>query len=157
MNSKTLEFIINIENKGNFLMTIPSLEHLNKSYVFSMLEKRHYAKSESEFIQLLHHAKKYEEEEKNDFSRAYESLIKLGEIVEILPFAEAYRALIETANSTRFYSVRSAKIRTFKQLLRYHQICVESQAWVIQYFQEKLHDFEIAKRRLRTFIRRGYI
>jgi len=152
----TVEFYINLENRGRCRVTMLNLEQLNKSNVYSVLEKRHYSKSESQFIQLLQDERKYEETVQNEFFRANENLIKLGEIVEILPFAEAFQALISTAYSTLFYSVRSAEIRTLKQRMRYHQIRLEYKAWCIQYYKEKLHDFEISKKRLKTFIKRGY-
>jgi hypothetical protein len=156
MDQKTVVFRIDLEHKRNVRVRMLHLEHLNKTYVDSILEKRHASKSESDFIELLQKAQMNEESKKNDFSRAYESLTKLGEIVEILPLDATYHALIETANSTRFCSVRSAEIRTLKQQLRLHQIRLESNAWYLQYYQEKLQNFEIARKRLKTFIKRGY-
>ena len=148
MYPKTVEFRINLEKKGNVRIVMLRLEYLNPTNIYSMLDNKHGSKSEFEINELLKKAINQQESKQEEYRSAYESLKEMGENHDMVSFADAYHALIETANSISFCSIKRAKIRKFKQRLRLHQLRLEANSWVIQYCHEKLKVFKTSKMRL---------
>ena len=110
-----------------------------------MLDNKHDSKSHIEFKDLLKKALRHQAKQQEHNLSAIKSLTEIGENVQVMSLTEAFQALMETADSIRFCSMRRARIRKLKQRVRFHQIRLEVNSWTIQYLQEKIERFESGK------------